>query len=57
VFSPKATKRILSNHHFPISVIVILRTGGILLLVSYLLDNVTIVLIGTVSVQKAQAQL
>jgi len=57
VFSPKATKHILSNLHFTISVIVMSHTDGILLLMSYLLDYVTIDLIGTVSVQKTLARL
>jgi hypothetical protein len=57
VFSPKATNRILSKLHFTNSVIIMSQTGGILLIMSYLLDYVAVVLTGTVSIQKALAQL
>ena len=57
VFSPIEPNHILSNFHWIKNVIVMSRTKGILLVMRYLLNYVTADLTGTVSVQKALAQL
>ena len=56
VFSPKELNHILSNLHITKYVIVMSHTDGTLLVMRYLLNYVTAVLTGTVSVQKALAQ-
>jgi hypothetical protein len=57
VFSPKGTNRILSTLHFTKSVIIMSQTDGILIVMSYLPDYVAVVLIGTVNIPYAPAQL
>ena len=56
MFSSKERNRNLSYLHFTISVIVMPRTDGILLIMCYLLGYVAGDLTGTVSVQKAITQ-